>query len=110
MLIIPNITQSNTNIIAPSEQEIAKLKNNGIKFESKLVTKYVNAAVGKAIKDNFTIGLNKFNFKFVFFFIIRIFNNDVTVTQSPIPRTNARIPITAGKKIMQTNIKIEPIK
>ena len=46
MFKILNTIQSKTNIIAPSVQEMARLKNNGIKFESKLVTKYVSAAVG----------------------------------------------------------------
>ena len=96
------------NITAPSVQEMARLKNNGIKLESKLVTKYVSAAVGKEIIDNFKIGLNKFNFKFVFFFIILIFKSEATVTQEPIPQISALIPINLGKKIIQTNIKIEP--
>ena len=108
MLIIPNITQSKTYIIAPNEHEIAKLKNNGKKLESKLVTKYVSATVGNEIKLNFIIGLNKFSFKFVFFFIMRIFNKDVTETQIPIPKIKARIPIYFGKNIIQININIEP--
>lgn len=108
MFKILNTIQSKTNIIAPSVQEMARLKNNGIKFESRLVTKYVSAAVGNEIIDNFKIGLNKFSFKFVFFFIILIFKRDATVTHEPIPKISALIPINFGKKIMQINMNIEP--
>lgn len=96
--------------MAPSVQDIARLKNNGITSFNKFVTKNVNAAVGRLNKDIKTKGLTSHNLTFVFLFIIRIFNNVVMDTQIPIETINAFIPINCGKNHNPKNKKTEPIK
>ena len=96
--------------MAPSEQETARLKNNGRTPSNKLVTKNVNAEVGKlkiAIRHKgFTIPSLIFNFRL----IIKIFNTEVAVTQSPIPTISDLMPIKAGRNQIETKRKTEPTR
>src|SRR5690554_350774 len=110
MFIILKIIHKKRNIAPPEIQDIAKLKNNGIKSFKIPVIKKVTAAVGILIKPITKKGLNNPNLTFVFFLIMRIFNKVVTVTHAPIAYISALMPIYCGRNQSPTNKNIEPIK
>ncbi len=105
-----NTIHKKTNIAPPRIQEIAKLKNNGIKLFRRLVVKNVIAAEGMQNNAMQISGFINPSLTFVLLLIIQTFSKEVMDTHVPIPTIKAFIPITAGRNQIPINRKTEPIK
>ena len=108
MLMTPNTPHSRTKQTAPREQDIARLKKRGIKWERMFVVKLTIAATGKQRssmrKRFFQIG----SFEEVAFSIMRMFNYDARAIHTPMPITTAFMPIYLGKNQIERSMKMAP--
>ena len=109
MLKTLKIIHNKIKKIAPTEHEIARLKNSGNMWFNKLVKKQLIAIVGiqnTSIYANFLPYLMSGQ---TFCFIILKFKIAEIEKHNPIAQTREFIPTYFGKNQMQTSIKIAPI-
>lgn len=108
MFMSPNTVHSKTKNTAPTLQDIARLKNSGIKLFNIPVKKLTSAATGIQHKSALTIGFKMLSLHFVAFEIILIFKMLASVMQMPMPTIIALTPIYFGKNQIESSINIEP--
>ena len=102
--------QSKIKNIVPTEHEIARLKNVGMKFESRLERKEQMLADGIINKMEYVKNFVIPKSEPIIFLIIFILSRHVITKQIPKPQIKAFIPINFGKnqidKIKRTAPKI----